>query len=119
MNQREKAVLIFFILAILISLVINFWQGWGSREEMKIMLIENKAGLSDTTKKEKSISKININECTAEDLMVLPGIGEVLARRIVEYRRERGGFQSKEEIMKVKGIGKKKYEEIRDKITVK
>ncbi len=50
--------------------------------------------------------------------MKLDGIGEVIAERIIEYREENGGFSSTEEIMNVKGIGEKRYENIKDNICV-
>ena len=62
--------------------------------------------------------KININTAYASDLQLLPGIGEVMAERIVEYRERSGGFKSSEDLKKVKGIGEKKYEKIRVYITV-
>ena len=62
--------------------------------------------------------KININEAGAEELAELPGIGEVIAGRIVEYREEYGGFESVEEIMEVKGIGEGRFEGIKGLITV-
>ena len=49
----------------------------------------------------------------------MPGIGEVLALRIIEYREKNGDFQSAEEIMAVKGIGAGKYDAIREYIKIK
>ena len=62
-------------------------------------------------------SLININTATADELKELNGIGDVIAARIVEYANTIG-FNSIEEIKNVKGIGEKKYEDIKDKITV-
>src|SRR3972149_181313 len=53
---------------------------------------------------------ININNAFAVDLMKLPGIGEITADRIIEYREKTGGFKKIDELMNVKGIGKKKFE---------
>lgn len=61
--------------------------------------------------------KVNINNCTKEDLMTLSGIGEVLATRIIEYR-ETNEFKSINDIMNVSGIGAKKFENIKNHITV-
>lgn len=61
---------------------------------------------------------ININTATAKELETLPGIGEVTAQKIIDYRTESGGFDSIEEIMEVKGIGEKKFEAIKELITV-
>jgi len=62
--------------------------------------------------------KININNASKDELMLLPGIGELLAERIIAYRDESGGFFSKDEIKEVQGIGDGKYEAIRHYITI-
>jgi competence protein ComEA len=63
--------------------------------------------------------KININTATAEDLdKYLAGIGEVYSKNIVEYREKNGSFTSIEEIKNVDGIGSKRFEQIKDMITV-
>ncbi|MFA0733096.1 MAG: hypothetical protein RJAPGHWK_000300 [Candidatus Fervidibacter sp.] len=56
---------------------------------------------------------VHLNTATEADLMSLPGIGPVLAKRIVEYRRQIGGFKSVEQLLEVKGIGPKKLERLR------
>ena len=63
-------------------------------------------------------SKVNINNCTKEELMSLPGIGEVTASKIIEYR-DNNIFRSIEDIKNVSGIGEKKFEGIKEMITVK
>ncbi len=61
---------------------------------------------------------ININTADIAELCTLPGIGESRARAILEYREKNGGFQKKEDIMQVSGIGQKMYEKIEEDITV-
>ncbi len=61
---------------------------------------------------------ISINEAEKAEIMALPGIGEVLAGRIIAFRDEHGGFSSAEELLYVEGVGKKRLEEIIDLITV-
>jgi len=61
---------------------------------------------------------VNLNGATCEQLEELPGIGEVIAQRIVDYRQEHGSFKSADELMKVEGIGPKKFESIKDKVVV-
>lgn len=61
---------------------------------------------------------ININLAEIEEFMALPGIGEVLAQRILDYREENGPFSSLEGLMNVEGIGKKRMEEILELITI-
>jgi comEA protein len=92
----------------------------------KLALINN---LSDSLSSEKDVKnseelkqkfekKININLAYTADLQRLPGIGEVMAERIVEYREQNGSYKRIEDIMLVKGIGIKKFEKVRDLITV-
>lgn len=61
---------------------------------------------------------VDLNTATPEQLEQLPGVGEVLAQRIVEYRDAHGGFRSVEQLRDVNGIGDRKYAEMRDKARV-
>ena len=61
---------------------------------------------------------INLNTADLRELTALPGIGEVLAQRILNYRSEKGNFSSVEELLNVEGIGKKRFEDIWDLITI-
>ena len=61
---------------------------------------------------------IDINQAEKEEFMALPGIGEVLAERIIQYREENGLFSAPEELLNVEGVGKKRLEEIMDLITM-
>jgi competence protein ComEA len=56
---------------------------------------------------------LDLNRVSAEDLCLIPGIGESLAREIVTYRERRKGFRSVDQLKNVKGIGGKKWEELR------
>lgn len=62
--------------------------------------------------------KINLNTASAQELETLPGIGEVKAQAIIDYREQEGPFQTIDQVMEVKGIGEKTFESIRDLITV-
>ena len=70
-------------------------------------------------KEEKVISfPISINHADKEEIMALPGIGDVLADRILAYKEEHGNFSAAEELLNVEGLGKKRLEDIWDLITV-
>jgi len=63
--------------------------------------------------------KININTAEAWLLESLPGIGEILARRIIDYRTANGYFQSIEDLKKVPDIGPAVFDKVKDKIAVR
>ncbi len=63
--------------------------------------------------------KININKADEKTLMKLKGIGKKKARAIVEFRKKNGKFRKVEDIMLVKGIGRKTFERLKPYITVK
>lgn len=63
--------------------------------------------------------KININTATKEELMKLPGVGEVTAENIINYREKSGGFNSVDDITKVNRIGTKTLAKFKDKIEVR
>jgi competence protein ComEA len=67
---------------------------------------------------EQSPQKIDINRAELWLLEALPGIGEVLAQRIVDYRSQNGPFRTIEDLLKVSGIGPAIFENITDYITV-
>jgi competence protein ComEA len=72
----------------------------------------------DKTPTPEVVYPININSAPLETLIALPGIGEVKAQAIIDYRNQHGPFTSPEQIMKVSGIGPGTYESIKDLITV-
>ena len=61
---------------------------------------------------------ININRASAKEFDGLAGIGPVIAKRIVEYRRINGPFMTIEDLQKVSGIGSAKFEEFKSKVSV-
>lgn len=77
---------------------------------------ENGEGIVEKTS--KSLGKININTADVVKLCELPGVGESLANRIIQYREENGKFKSIEDLKNVSGIGEKKFESLREYIVV-
>jgi competence protein ComEA len=63
-------------------------------------------------------SLVNINSASAEELESLPGIGEVLAAEIIDYREQNGPFTSVDDLLNVSGIGEQRLADIRDLVTV-
>ena len=61
---------------------------------------------------------VNLNTATVTELQTLPGIGAVLAQRIVEYRDRHGGFRAVTDLRQVEGIGDAKFQQLKDRVTV-
>ena len=62
--------------------------------------------------------KLNINTASAQELMELPGIGEVIANRIIAHRQKFGPFSSVDDLLLIKGIGEARLNKIKDYITI-
>ncbi len=62
---------------------------------------------------------LDLNHVSAEDLCLIPGIGESLAQEMIVYRERRKGYRSVEELKNVRGIGEKKYETFKKFFVVK
>ena len=73
---------------------------------------------TSSNKKSQFNGIININTATVAELTKLPGIGEVTASRIIEYRNNVGPFTDKRDIMNVEGIGNSTYDKIKNNITI-
>ncbi len=67
----------------------------------------------------KAVSKVNLNRASADELQVLPGIGPVLAQRMVDWRKTHGRYRTVDDLQEVKGIGKKRLEQLRPLVMVK
>ncbi len=90
----------------------------GLRNSSKIKPDKRSRSSSPQKRKAPPETKINLNTANKEELMRLPGVGEVMAERIVMFREEHGSFNSIEELQEVSGIGRKKFERLSPYITV-
>ena len=62
--------------------------------------------------------RLDLNSASESELTRLPGIGPAIAKRIVEFRQKHGPFKRVEDVLKVRGIGEKSFQKIRDRLTV-
>ncbi len=88
-----------------------------------VTLADATAVIAPSTERMRSLrqpvaEQLDLNTATEQDLEALPGIGPVLAERIVEYHQSRGGFRDVAQLRNVKGIGKKKFDRIRTIVRV-
>lgn len=68
--------------------------------------------------KSEAAQRVNINTAGVDELQTLPGIGQVLAQRIIDSRTQYGEFRIPEDILRVSGIGQSTLSKILDYITV-
>lgn len=137
MRSRYKALFVIPIVVIVVSLYLiglNYFNKYDRVDEIRDAVPA--ASVQDGTEKQSAVQtdgeklteaqenaelekigdKININTAEKSELMLLDGIGEVLAERIISKREEIGGFGSIEEIKRVNGIGDGIFNKIKNYI---
>ena len=85
------------------------------KDGMQIRVPERRTADGSETVMAETDGKIHINTADEKKLDELPGVGPVMAKRIVEYRNANGPFESVEDLSKVRGIGEEKLAKIREK----
>lgn len=73
----------------------------------------------EVVKKSSPVSQINVNTASFAELQKLPGIGPAYSKRIIEYREKHGKFTSVDELIEIKGIGKKRLEKLQPFVKLK
>lgn len=106
MTREERQVTVFFLLAVLFGAAINYVSKMNS-------------GLCILPSAHIKELQIDLNEADRKALESLPGIGEKLAERIIDYRRQNLRFRHCRELKKVKGITQSRYDSLKGLIRVR
>jgi competence ComEA-like helix-hairpin-helix protein len=133
LTKTERKVILFLSVTLLCGMGIRFYQKiipsgpqfeyraqdstFASFNERTDEQAEKREDASEAGKAD-SLEKLDINTATKEQLIDLPGIGEILAGRILERRATEGRFTSIDELLEVKGITPKRLEKIRALISI-
>lgn len=119
-TRQERTVILFLIGCLIVGSCIYIYKLKNPvfTPELKLTYSKSSIDIGDVVIKGRETDKTNINTAGKDELVGLPGIGPVYAQRIIEYREKTGGFKTVEEIMNIKGIGEKRFEKLKDKITI-
>jgi len=128
MNKNEKIIFIFILSVLALGLIFTAFNRYRFYQEFITIPVE-KWEHSNVSKSDiitdneiyegNEKTKINLNKAGINALISLPGIGRHIALNIIDYRTRHGEYRRLEDLLKVKGIGAKKLEKIRDHITVR
>lgn len=106
LTKQEREVILFLIAIAVMGIGVNFFAKKNPRVRTLIY-------------SDQALGRININTADKDLFITVPGIGEKLAARILEYRSQNNGFVKIEELRNVKGISGNKYEKIKELFIVK
>ena len=102
LTRHERYALFAFIAIVLIGA----WLDYMLKHYPKFM------NTMDWIKENQQALRVDLNQATLEDLVNIPGIGEVTAQRIVDYRHQQGAFSQLDQLKNIKGIGLKRFQEL-------
>ena len=119
LTKQEKVILIFLASTFITGLGVSSYKKSQQSVKLQVQPYKINTAREEADKFIEDYSLININSLEIDQLNRLPGVGDKIAARIVDYRKRHGPFRAKEELMQVKGIGEKKFEKIKDLIILK
>ena len=115
--RKRPYILLIAATVVFVSFVFGFLAGRMTVKEQSLKISTADISVYSSQETTTNSFKIDINTADIDQLVLLDGIGENIAQRIIEYREEFGPFATIEDLLKVNGIGQKKFEEIADYIT--
>jgi len=119
-NRRERAVLLLLTAALLVGAGVSYCRRAVLRRRSAlspIAVVQNPA-VGCSPDPAAVAAPLDLNQASLHQLDGLPGIGPVLAGRIIDHRQRRGSFRSVSELRAVPGIGAKRYALLKDLVTV-
>jgi len=129
LNPKECTVLVFLIAVLLAGAGVSAWHHHQVQKNLRTAqtaIVEDsiakaRSAVSDSQSavhRSQSSALMDLNTASASEFDLLPGIGPAFAQRIIEYRTRHNGFKAIDELLQVPGIGPKKLEAIKDRVTV-
>ena len=127
MTRSEQRVILFLSTTLVVGAGIRLYQEtYPSRRQFNYRTVDSSFAAFREQMAPDSVQQkmggpgklVNINNASKDELVALPGIGQTLAERIVLFRGNEGKFGSAEDLQKVKGISKKKFEKLKPLVSV-
>lgn len=114
MTKTEKSILLSLLFFLLAGSLLYFYRQQSEKVELQVLSEkkpnpEKKSTLDAISLEPK---KVDLNLASAQDLERLPAVGPALARTVIDYRNQQGGFKKVEEILNVPGFGKGRYKKV-------
>ena len=124
LSQKKVSAVIYAVLLLLCAFALGYLAGFNHpSSEVSVNVVPSGGTVqrkqqTEITQPPAETGPIDLNTADQAQLDTLPGIGPELAARIIAYRETVGSFVSTEQLKDVEGIGEKRYEEIKQMITV-
>ena len=115
---RMLSTLRLFILSLALAAITSCKSGEPATNSNSVAASASKSGAASASQTNQKEPCLNLNTATAGELIKLPGIGEVIAKKIIDYRERHGGFRRPEEIIIIEGFSERKYRAIAGMICV-
>jgi len=106
LTRQERQIILFFIITSFIGIGVSF-------------IAKAFPRFAAASSEFQDVAKIDLNRADKNLFMIVPGIKEKLAQRIIDYRKENNGFRDVEELKQIKGISEAKYEKIKNSFCVR
>lgn len=128
MNSAEKKLLGLAAGLWLLGVVIPYLPSWAYEDTLQwqeedfvrpLVISVSSSSVTETPQSARTspplrpLQQVAINQATSQELTQLPGIGASLALRVIQYRQQKGPYRKAEDLLQIKGIGKKKLEKLK------
>lgn len=116
MTKTEKSILLTLLFFLLAGSILYFYRQQSQRVELQVVSekepsLEKKSPMDAISLEPK---KVELNLASVQDLERLPTVGPALARAVIDYRNQQGGFKKVDELLNVPGFGKGRYKKVWD-----